>query len=62
MERRMEEVTVLVDKGNVLISQTLWGQDNPNEIQLAPGQIDLLVSWLKEAKEEALEGQKASGR
>ena len=55
MEKRMESVVVLVREGNVVISQTVFG-DDPSEVFLAPGQIDLLIEWLKEAKEDALKG------
>lgn len=54
MAKKMEEVEVYVgDDGNVIMKQP-----NPTKeaalIVLNPLQIDIVVEWLKEAKEEAL--------
>ena len=54
MAKRMEEVEVYVgDDGSVIMKQP-----NPSKgdstIVLNPLQIDIVVEWLKEAKEEAL--------
>ena len=54
MAKKMEEVEVYVgDDGSVILKQP-----NPSKgdsiITLNPLQIDIVVEWLKEAKEEAL--------
>ena len=54
MAKKMEEVEVYVgDDGSVIMKQP-----NPSKgdatIVLNPLQIDIVVEWLKEAKEEAL--------
>ena len=54
MPKKMEEVEVYVgDDGSVILKQP-----NPSKgdsiITLNPLQIDIVVEWLKEAKEEAL--------
>jgi hypothetical protein len=54
MAKKMEEVEVYVgDDGSVIMKQP-----NPSQgdaiIVLNPLQIDIVVEWLREAKEEAL--------
>ena len=54
MAKRMEEVEVYVGEDNSVIMK----QPNPSRgdstIVLNPLQIDIVIEWLKEAKEEAL--------
>jgi hypothetical protein len=54
MAKKMEEVEVYVGEDNIVIMK----QPNPSRgdstIVLNPLQIDIVIEWLKEAKEEAL--------
>ncbi len=53
MNRYMEQVEVSVsDNGFVLISQSGGGDDVA--IALHPDQVDTVIKWLQEAKEEAI--------
>lgn len=54
MEKRMEPVCVYVSDANkVCISTDDFGGDQV--IILDPNQVDTIIQWLNEAKEEALE-------
>ena len=53
MKLRMEEISVRVEKGDVIIEQSNSTDANPDTIIVNPGQIDLLIKWLRKAKEEA---------
>ena len=61
-EREMSQVAVYVgSKGDVCISQN-DAPESPAVIFLHPGQVDLLIAWLKDAKakaEAASEGTQA---
>ena len=57
MKKRMEEVEVRTEKGAIYIEQPVFGQNDPACILISPEQIDMLVNWLQEAKEEAMKGE-----
>jgi hypothetical protein len=51
-EKEMQQVKVYInDKGFVCIEQDDYGGENP-VIFLDPNQIDILIKWLIEAKDE----------
>ncbi len=55
MKRRMTSVEVVLDKqsGSIYIKQENYDEGTPESIQLYPEQVDLLIRWLQDAKEEA---------
>jgi len=55
MEKGAEEVQVSTSGKQIFISQQHFGSHNEDQICLNPEQIDLLLTWLKEAKEEAIQ-------
>jgi hypothetical protein len=48
-----QEIRVYAEKGNIVIEQPWFGHDDQN-IWINPEQLDMVIQWLKEAK-EALE-------
>jgi len=52
MKKQMLEVSVFTQDSEVVIEQPCPFQNEPDRISLSPGQIDIIISWLKEAKEE----------
>lgn len=55
MEKRMEEIIVKTEKGMIWITQSDYGDGQPT-VCFPPEQVDTLIAWLQEAKEE-LEAQ-----
>jgi len=55
MEKGMEAITVKTEKGMVWIEQPDYGGGSPR-VCIPPEQVDTLIAWLQEAKEE-LEAQ-----
>ena len=55
MKKQMLEVRVYTKDSEVIIEQPYPFHTAPSMIILSPEQIDIIVSWLKEAK-EALNG------
>ena len=55
MEKRMEEITVKTEKGMIWITEPDYGDGSPM-ISFPPEQADIIIAWIKEAKEE-LEAQ-----
>ncbi len=56
MEWRIEPVTVSIeekDNNRIVITQDDYG-DGEHKIILQPDQIDILIQWLKEAKEKVV--------
>ncbi len=53
MKRRMSELEVSLEEGCIYIRQAELGEDLANTIQVYPEQVDLLIAWLKDAKQEA---------
>lgn len=43
------------EAGDICITQEFFGFDEPNEIIIHPEQIDLLVKWLYEVRDELQE-------
>ena len=60
MKKRMEAVEVFVnDDLYVMISDVHdVGAGAPNLVAVLPEQVDLLIEWLKEARDEALRHRK----
>jgi len=56
MKKRMEELEVWTEGETVHISQPFPMQD-PAQIDLSVKQIDVLIEWLQEAKQEIKGGQ-----
>ena len=55
MEKRMKELKVsTTDAGAIELSQFDFSDPDPSPIVIDPEQVDLLVKWLTEAKEEIL--------
>ncbi len=53
MEKEMYDVKVSVSEdGRIFIEQEAPGMDSPNSICLSSDQVDVLIDWLKEAKEK----------
>jgi hypothetical protein len=48
-----QEIRVYAENGNVVIEQPWFGRDDQS-IWINPEQVDMVIQWLKEAK-EALE-------
>ncbi len=58
----MEEVAVLTTTERMIeIQQTNVGEDNPTVIVISPDQVDVLIMWLREAKQELQPEKEASG-
>ncbi len=52
-KREMQAFEVYDSKeGFIAISQEVMGQDPPNIVIIHPEQVDTLVKWLKELKDE----------
>ena len=51
-EKKMEDLKVFVDDGMVCMGQDFPGEDE-HSICIHPDQVDLLIQWLTEAKNEA---------
>ncbi len=49
-EKRAQEIRVYAEKGSVVIEQPWFGHDDQC-IWINPEQIDMVIQWLKEAKE-----------
>jgi len=55
-EKEMQQVKVYISEKNLIcISQDEIYNDEPNVVVINPGQVDLLIKWLNEAKEELKE-------
>jgi hypothetical protein len=54
---KMNDLEVSVRGGNIYIQQQEFGQNNPNSIEIYPEQVELLINWLNEAKEEAVKSK-----
>lgn len=60
MEKKMEAVTVYVsDENNVCIKGEAYYDEEPIII-LNPHQVDTIIQWLKEAKNEVLQNKISS--
>ena len=59
MRKVMEAVTVYVTGNTVCIQDQGYSEEDVSTIYLGPHQIDTLIEWLKEAKEEALQSESA---
>ena len=54
MAREMKHITVYVNEaGNVTIEQKGVVGDHPDQVVITPDQVDLVVQWLQEARDEA---------
>jgi hypothetical protein len=53
MYRKMSPIEVSSDKGTVYLHQEVYGL-NTEAIALDPEQVDIVIKWLQEAKEDAL--------
>lgn len=51
MQKEMSNVSVLTSNGNIYISQS-HNYMEEDTIILHPDQVELLIQWIKEAKEE----------
>ena len=51
MDKRMEEITINTENGNVTLLQPVPFEDDAMII-IAPEQISVLITWLEEAKME----------
>jgi hypothetical protein len=55
MKKSMSEITVKADKDTVFITQPNFQSDNDEDIiTLSKDQINLLIEWLIEARDEVL--------
>jgi len=52
MKKEMLEVSVYTSDSSVFIEQPYPGYHEPSTIVLSPEQIDIVITWLKTAKEE----------
>ena len=52
MDKEMMEVEVYTQEGAVIIEQSLPFYNGSDVIMLSPDQIDVVITWLQEAKEE----------
>ena len=52
MEKKAEQFAVgTTDEGSITISQEHFGNDTPETVYIHPDQVDLLIQWVKEAKD-----------
>jgi hypothetical protein len=58
MGKKMQEIEVYVAENNDIIIKQPRSMKEDVTISVNPLQVDLLVEWLKEAKEEALQKKK----
>ena len=54
MSWKMEEIAVHTDNGIIYITQPNPQSETDDTIMISPDQVDILIDWLKQAKEEAL--------
>ena len=52
MDKEMFEIRVTTDKGKIFIEQPIPMEDGPNSIIVSPEQVEGLINWLKEARDE----------
>lgn len=52
MKKKFEEFSVKADKDGVMISQPSYSERPDSTVRLSIEQVDILLKWLNEAKEE----------
>lgn len=57
MKKQMNEVIVSTDEEEIVLMQN--DVDNLNMVRISPYQVEALLVWLQEAKEELLEKKNA---
>jgi hypothetical protein len=55
MKKKFEEFSVEADKNGVMITQPGYSERPDSTVRLSVEQVDILLKWLKEAKEEISE-------
>ena len=58
MKRKMRNIAVFMNEnGNLAVVQDN-GMDDDEEVEVHPDQVDVLIKWLCEVRDELLQGKK----